>query len=187
MLISRMRRMIANAGWPSKLIVALLCVVASVPLEVRGQPADGSPSPRRGWLGLQVQDPESGAGSQGVTVVDILPGSPAASAGLRVGDRIGAVNGRPIGTRLELGRWVSLLPPGTALRLSVRRGNRVREVAVTLRAATARLPPNERGPRQAGGTGTGSFQVRRHLAAKLDDAPPLAIEPPPRRLRELGQ
>jgi len=129
MLISRMRRMI---GWPSRLIVALLCVVASVPPEVRAQPADGNPSPRHGWLGLQVQDPESGAGSQGVMVVDILPGSPAASAGLRVGDRIGAINGRPIGSRLELGRWVSAHPPGTALRLSVRRGNRVREVAVTL-------------------------------------------------------
>jgi hypothetical protein len=132
MRISRIRRMIANAGWPSKLAVALLCVVASVPLEVRGQPADGNPSPRRGWLGLQLQDPESGAGSQGVTVVDLLPGSPAASAGLRVGDRIGAVNGRPIATRLELARRVSLLSPGTAVRLSVRRGNRVREVAVTL-------------------------------------------------------
>jgi hypothetical protein len=144
MLISRMQRMIANAGWPSKLIVALLCVVASVPLEVRGQPADGDPSPRSGWLGLQVEDPESGAGSQGVTVVDILPGSPAASAGLRVGDRIGAVNGRPIGTRLDLGRWLSLLPPGTALRLSVRRGRRVREVVVTLGEPPppGSLPPN---------------------------------------------
>lgn len=132
MLISRMRRMIANAGWPAKLIVALLCVVAGVPPEVRAQPADGDPSPRHGWLGIQVQDSEGGAGSQGVVVVDILPGSPAASAGLRVGDRIGAVNGHPTGTRLDLGRWVSPLPPGTALKLSVRRGNRVREVAVTL-------------------------------------------------------
>src|SRR5262245_49309892 len=100
MLISRMRRMIANAGWPSRLMVALLCVIASVPLEVRGQPADGNPSPRRGWLGLQVQDPESGTRSQKVTVVDILPSSPAASAELHVGDRIGAVNEHPIGTRL---------------------------------------------------------------------------------------
>jgi PDZ domain len=124
--------MIANAGWSSKLMVALLCVVAGVPLDARGQPATGNPSPRRGWLGLQVEDPESGARSQGVTVVDILAGSPAASAGLRVGDRIGAVNGRPIGTRLELGRLVSRFPPGTALKLSVLRGNRVREVAVTL-------------------------------------------------------
>jgi hypothetical protein len=132
--------------------------------------ADGNPSPRRGWLGLQLQEPESGAGSQGVMVIDILPGSPAASAGLRVGDRIGAVNGRPVGTRLEWGRWVSPLPPGTALRFSVRRGNRVREVAVTLGEPPppgslptngARARPAAPAPvRSSGSSGSGKWSCR---------------------------
>lgn len=147
MLISRMRSMIANAGWPSKLIVGLLCVVVSVPLAVRAQPADRNASPRRGWLGLAV-DQRSDAESQGVAIVEILAGSPAASAGLRAGDRIAAVNGRPIATYLELSR-LSALPPGTVLRLSVRRGNRVRDVAVTLGEppAPGYVRPAPNGPR----------------------------------------
>jgi PDZ domain-containing protein len=120
------------------LMVALL-FVASVPLAVRAQPAAGNPSARHGWMGLAGED--SDAGAQGVVVVDILPGSPAASAGLRVGDRIGAVNGRPVSTYLDLARRMAVFAPGTAVRLSVRRGNRVRDVTVTLGEPPATLPP----------------------------------------------
>jgi hypothetical protein len=129
-----------DEGRASNLVQAQSSCSALAAQFAPAQPADDSnPSPRRGWLGLAGEDPESGAGSQGVIVVDVLPGSPAASAGLRAGDQISAVNGRPIGTHLELTRRVAVLPPGTALRLSVRRGNRVRDVVVTLGERPARI------------------------------------------------
>jgi PDZ domain len=125
-------------------MVALLCVVASLPLAALAQPRDDYAPPRRGWMGVAT-DPASDSGSQGVRVVDVLAGSPAAAAGLHPGDQIVAVNGRPIGTYAELSHVVTL-PPGTVLRLSVRRGNRIRELTVTLGAPPNSLPaPN--GPR----------------------------------------
>jgi membrane-associated protease RseP (regulator of RpoE activity) len=124
-MFTRTGRVIAHAAWPSKLMLALLFVVVGVvPLEVR---ADGYAPQRRSWLGLAAQDD-----SQGVMVVDVAPGSPAAAAGLRPGDQLGAVNGYPIRSHFELGRWVAAFPPGTVLRFSVRRGPRVHDVAVTL-------------------------------------------------------
>lgn len=121
---------------PSALIV-LLFVVAGVSLEARAQPADLYAPARRGWLGLAGQDLYGGAG---VIVVDVQPGGPAAMAGLRAGDQLDAVNGRPIRSHVELGRFVATLYPGTILRLAVRRGGRVREFAVTLGAPPAPAP-----------------------------------------------
>jgi hypothetical protein len=156
---------------------------APAPAQARAQ-ADSNPSPRRGWLGLAGEDPESDAGPQGVIVVDVLPGSPAASAGLRAGDQIGAVNGRPVGSNLELTRRMAVLPPGTALRLSVRRGNRVRDVAVTLGEPPApigstngaRARPAAPAPvRSSGSSGSGKW----HCRAVGTYAPPSMYGPGP--------
>jgi serine protease Do len=71
-------------------------------------------------------------------VRDVYRGSPAASAGIRPGDRLVAVNGRPIGSYLQLLRKVALLAPGTEARLTlVREGGKQDEVAVRLVARPA--------------------------------------------------
>ena len=67
------------------------------------------------------------------------PGSsPAASAGIRPGDRLVAVNGRPIGSYLQLLRKVALLAPGTEAKLTLlREGGAQQDVAVRLVARPA--------------------------------------------------
>ncbi len=92
----------------------------------------------RGWLGVSVQDvaPEDvrGAGGsgarRGVLVAVVERNSPAGRAGLRQGDLVIAMNGEPISTSRALVRNVAALPPGQAMRLTVLREGREREVQV---------------------------------------------------------
>ena len=56
----------------------------------------------------------------GARVTDVLPGSPAAKAGLEPTDVIIAVDGRPVRTTLDLRRLIARHKPGGTVRLSVR-------------------------------------------------------------------
>ena len=77
----------------------------------------------RGWLGLTVAEQPAADGRSRVAVVqDVFPAGPAGKAGLRPGDRITHVNGRPFDSYLALLRKISLLSPGTLVRLSAQRG-----------------------------------------------------------------
>ncbi len=77
----------------------------------------------RGWLGLTVAEQPAADGRSRVAVVqDVFPAGPAGRAGLRPGDRITHVNGRPFDSYLALLRKISLLSPGTLVRLTAQRG-----------------------------------------------------------------
>lgn len=120
-----------------KIVIVALLLMVCVSVEVQAQPT-------RGFLGVKGEDPTDG--SPGVIVTDIYPGSPAATAGIQRGDRIGSVNAHPVRSYAELGRQVAG-PPGTTFRLSVIRGERVRDVTVTLAEPPTELrPPNGGGP-----------------------------------------
>ncbi|MBE9603848.1 trypsin-like peptidase domain-containing protein [Acetobacteraceae bacterium H6797] len=87
----------------------------------------------RGWLGVSVQDmnPTDGArGRRGVLVGGVERGSPAARAGVRVGDIVTALNGERISTSSALIRAVAGTPPGQTLRVSLLRDGRAQDVAV---------------------------------------------------------
>lgn len=62
----------------------------------------------------------------GVLVLNARPGTPAGDAGLRGGDVVLQVNGRPVASIAEMRRAVDALEPGTSVRLRVlRRGQNV--------------------------------------------------------------
>ena len=91
----------------------------------------------RGWLGVAVQDVPSTPGvarsrSVGVVIASVERTGPAAKAGLVGGDTVLAVNGTPVDSAHELIKAVSATPPGSGLRLTVRRHGQNMEVPVTV-------------------------------------------------------
>jgi Do/DeqQ family serine protease len=102
---------------------------------------------RRAQLGVVVEPvtPEAvkranRADARGVVVREVVPGSPAAKAGLRAGDIITAMNGTPIDDSNSLRIHVASSQPGTQATLTVWRDGREEQVRVTL----AELPPPTR-------------------------------------------
>ncbi len=87
-----------------------------------------------GWLGVQLRDgaPDPAAGPAGLLVGTVIPGSPAAEAGIQPGDRILAIQGRPILGAQETVEAIRALAPGTPLQLKVVRAGGERTLTVTL-------------------------------------------------------
>ncbi|MBB3832105.1 serine protease Do [Xanthomonas arboricola] len=93
----------------------------------------------RGMLGVAVGPIDSlkaqGLGlpdTRGALVNDIPAGSPAAKAGIEVGDVIRSVNGKPIEAASDLPPMIGLMAPGTKVALDVLRDGKPRQVTVTL-------------------------------------------------------
>jgi uncharacterized iron-regulated protein len=102
------------------------------------------PAPRGARLGAYLESAEGA-----VWVRRVAPGSAAAAADLRPGDRIVAVNGEAVQRAGQVILRVANQPPGQPLRLSVERAGRRRTVVVTLPP-----PPAPPSPRPGGTPGT---------------------------------
>ena len=73
-----------------------------------------------GYLGISGQ---AGEGDDvGVVVAEVLPGSPAAEAGLEAGDVIISLGGEPMYDITELSAAIKLRRPGETIELTIRRG-----------------------------------------------------------------
>ena len=101
---------------------------------------------RRGYLGIQMQTltPELaqklGVGAkQGAAITAVQPGSPAERAGLRVGDVVTALNGRPVRGSAELRAQSGVIPAGETVELRVQRGRETH----TLRARIGQVEARE--------------------------------------------
>lgn len=86
-------------------------------------------SPARGFLGVRWRP-----GATDPTLVEVLPETPAAAAGLQPGDRIVAVMGRPTRTVREVHGALVFRWEGETLSITVERDGKTVEVEVTLAA-----------------------------------------------------
>ncbi len=91
----------------------------------------------RGWIGVEPSElsPELAEtfgikSTRGVIITGVLQNGPAAQAGIRPGDVITAVAGKPVGDVTELLSQVAALKPGTPARFSLVRQNAPMELNV---------------------------------------------------------
>ena len=85
-----------------------------------------------GYLGISGQATEGG--ESGVAVMEVVPGSPAEEAGLRVGDVIVSIDSEPLDDIVELSAAVKLRRPGEAVELTVARDGDIYIVTAVLDA-----------------------------------------------------
>jgi serine protease Do len=111
----------------------------------------------RGWLGISGQDFEPAVGRDpetGAVIGAVMPGTPAAKAGLQAGDRIVAVDGHDIVAFADLRGRVADQKPGSVISLKVMRKDR----PVELKATVGKLP-NDDELRKLGQRGAGGGQL----------------------------
>ncbi|QXC60455.1 S1C family serine protease [Aquihabitans sp. G128] len=92
---------------------------------------------RRAWLGVEAVDLDPGQASLlevegGAHLTEVTPGSPAAKAGLRPGDVVTAVGGRPVDDASDLVVGLRSREPGDRTVVEVRRAGKTRQLTATL-------------------------------------------------------
>ena len=92
-----------------------------------------------GWLGVRIDEiteenvKDYGLDApRGVGIEGVLPGQPAAQAGLRAKDVVLEVNGQAIGSPRELQRVIATTPVGTSVKLSLWRDGQAQDLSVTV-------------------------------------------------------
>jgi len=83
---------------------------------------------QRGWLGVSIEYDSQ------VHVVGVIPNSPAAAAGMQVGDVILAFNGKPVTDSLELVSLVAACPPGSRATAAIMRDGRRSDIKIDVTA-----------------------------------------------------
>jgi serine protease Do len=88
----------------------------------------------RGWLGIAMAESPAGgrADPGGVLLQRVLPGGPADRAGLRSGDVLLALDGRPVAGVPDVVRRIAATPPGQIVAVTLRRGGKEQAVEVTV-------------------------------------------------------
>lgn len=127
----------------------------------------------RGFLGVTVQDltPELARAMKleepgGALISGVSPGGPASAAGLKPGDVVTSVDGKPVKSAAELSRTVAMQPPGRQIALEVWRGGEQHTIKAKL---------GERSPAPgAGGQRPARPEEEERLGLSLQPVPPEA-------------
>lgn len=113
----------------------------------------------RGSLGVDAQSltPRVAAAlgikaTSGALITDVMPGSPAAAAGLKPGDLVTSVNGKPVSDAQDLRNAQGLAAVGSTMVLGVDRGGRQLRIDARLAAVSGQAEGALLDPRLAGAT-----------------------------------
>ena len=125
----------------------------------------------RGSIGIMFNAQENpaiarvyGAGS-GVTISDVSPGSPAEQAGLKVGDTIVSVDGKPVKNGDELVSDIAGRKPGSKIAVGFMRNCKKQEATVTV-ADRAKLFAARLGDEEEAGVETGPKESKLGLTVR---------------------
>jgi serine protease Do len=126
----------------------------------------------RGSIGIMFNAQENpaisrvyGAGAGGVTVSDVTAGSPAERAGIKVGDTIVSVDGKPVKNGDELVSDIASRKPGTKVAIGFVRNGKKQEAAVTV-ADRAKLFAARLGDEEENGEETGPKESKLGLTVR---------------------
>ncbi|HZZ84480.1 MAG TPA: DegQ family serine endoprotease [Anaeromyxobacteraceae bacterium] len=94
----------------------------------------------RGYLGVSVSElsPDLAEGfgldpdTRGAVVQQVVPNAPAAKAGIKPGDIVVTLNGRPVESSGQLTRGVAMIPPGGKAHVTVLRSGAKKDLTVTV-------------------------------------------------------
>ena len=92
------------------------------------------------WLGVETGPVSSGAPGGGAQIASVVPGGPAAGAGLQAGDVVTAIDGKAVNGPTDLSTAINGKAPGDHVSLTVQRGGSQQTLDAALRSRPARIP-----------------------------------------------
>src|SRR3954467_6462569 len=111
-----------------------------------------SGSVTRGWIGVEAQAISPGVAesfklgnTRGALIAGVLRGGPADKAGVKPGDVLVEVEGRPVADPTSMLNLVAALPPGNTARMKLKRAGKDLDASVTVGRRPKPQPRGERG------------------------------------------
>ena len=128
----------------------------------------------RGWLGVAIQEVNKDLAESfgldrpaGALVAQVMENGPAAKGGLKVGDVILSVDGKPVIMSADLPHLIGAMKPGTKTELAVVRGGDRKDLSITVGA----LPEGDDDVLASGGGATGDL-ISPRLGVHVSDLTP---------------